>query len=145
MVLVVKNPTANAGDKRDAGLIPWRRESQLTPVFLPGESHGQRSLVGYSPWGSESQTWLKQLSTAAPHNQGQFWYQKSSMNLFAQLLPKVEGKGVPYWETVLHDPVILFFMSYSSFCSGLLWKDFYIIPLEYGSSVCLGHKGRFII
>ena len=31
--------------------IPWRKASQPTPVFLPGESHGQRSLVGYSPWG----------------------------------------------------------------------------------------------
>ena len=30
---------------------PWRREWQPTPVFLPGESHGQRSLAGYSPWG----------------------------------------------------------------------------------------------
>ena len=30
---------------------PWRRAGQPTPVFLPGESHGQRSLVGYSPWG----------------------------------------------------------------------------------------------
>ena len=29
----------------------WRREWQSTPVFLPGEFHGQRSLVGYSPWG----------------------------------------------------------------------------------------------
>ena len=30
--------------------IPWRRESQPTPAFLPGEFHGQRSLAGYSPW-----------------------------------------------------------------------------------------------
>ena len=30
--------------------IPWRREWQPTPVFLPGEFHGQRSLVDYSPW-----------------------------------------------------------------------------------------------
>ena len=30
---------------------PWRREWLITPVFLPGESHGQRSLAGYSPWG----------------------------------------------------------------------------------------------
>ena len=29
--------------------IPWSRKWQLTPVFLPGKSHGQRSLVGYSP------------------------------------------------------------------------------------------------
>ena len=55
--LVVKNLPANAGDARDAGFdpwvrkIPWRREWQLTPVFLTGEFHGQRSLVGYSPWG----------------------------------------------------------------------------------------------
>ena len=31
--------------------IPWRRKWQPTPVFLPGESHGWRNLVGYSPWG----------------------------------------------------------------------------------------------
>jgi len=31
--------------------IPWRREWQPTLVFLPGESHGQRHLMGYSPWG----------------------------------------------------------------------------------------------
>jgi len=31
------------------GKILWRRAWQLTPVFLPGESHGQRRLVGYSP------------------------------------------------------------------------------------------------
>ena len=29
---------------------PWRRAQQPTPVFLPGESHGQGSLAGYSPW-----------------------------------------------------------------------------------------------
>jgi len=38
------------------GKIPWRRKWQPTPVFLPGESHGQRSLAGYSPWGRKSQT-----------------------------------------------------------------------------------------
>ena len=31
--------------------IPWRRAWQPTPLFLPGEAHEQRSLVGYSPWG----------------------------------------------------------------------------------------------
>ena len=61
MVLVVKNPPANAGDRREAdliagsdpcvGKIPWRRAGQPTPVFLPGESHGQRTLAGYSSWG----------------------------------------------------------------------------------------------
>ena len=32
------------------GKIPWSRKWQLTLVFLPGKFHGQRSLVGYSPW-----------------------------------------------------------------------------------------------
>ena len=32
-------------------MIPWRREWESTPVFLPGKSYGQRSLVGYNPWG----------------------------------------------------------------------------------------------
>ena len=38
--------------------IPWRRKWQLTPVFLPGKFHRQRSLVGYSPLGHKSQIWL---------------------------------------------------------------------------------------
>ena len=37
---------------------PLEKEWQLTPVFSPGESHGQRSLVGYSPWGCKSRTRL---------------------------------------------------------------------------------------
>ena len=51
---VVENLPANAGDSRfDLWIakIPWRRKWQPTPVFLPGKSHGQRSLVGYSPRG----------------------------------------------------------------------------------------------
>ena len=38
------------------GKIPWRREWLPTPEFLPGESHGQRSLVGYGPEGKELDT-----------------------------------------------------------------------------------------
>ena len=39
------------------GKIPWRRKWQSTPALLPGKSHGQRSLIGYSPWGrKESDT-----------------------------------------------------------------------------------------
>ena len=64
MVLVVKNPPASAADVRDMGVIPGSgrspRGGKPTPVLSPGESHGQRSLVGYSPWGlrirRESQT-----------------------------------------------------------------------------------------
>ena len=43
------------------GKIPWRRKWQPTPVFLPGKSHGQRSLVGYSPWGREESDTTERL------------------------------------------------------------------------------------
>jgi len=50
VALVVKNLPAKAGDVRDLSLIPgwndpWRSTWQPTPIFLPGESYGQRSLV----------------------------------------------------------------------------------------------------
>ena len=53
---VVKNVPTSRRCKRCGfdpwvGKILWRRKWQPTPVFLPGESHGQRSLTGYSPWG----------------------------------------------------------------------------------------------
>ena len=39
--------------------IPWSRKWQPTPVFLPGEFHGQRSLKGYSPWSLEESDMTK--------------------------------------------------------------------------------------
>jgi len=43
--------------------IPWSRKWQLTPVFLPGKRHGQRNLVGCSPWGRKESDTAEQLST----------------------------------------------------------------------------------
>ena len=49
------------------GKIRWRRKWQPTPVFLPGESHGQRSLTGYSPEGcKESDTTEETKQAHAP-------------------------------------------------------------------------------
>ena len=48
------------------GKISWRRKWQSTPVFLPGKSHGRKSLLGYNPWGrDESNTteWLHPLTS----------------------------------------------------------------------------------
>ena len=53
VVLVVKHLPANAGDCRFhpwVWKLPWCRQWQPTSVFLPGKSHGQRRLAGYSPW-----------------------------------------------------------------------------------------------
>ena len=71
----MKKPPANAGDTRDTGSTPGSERSpevgngKPTPVFFPEESHGQKSLVGYSPWGhsqtrlsDEHFTWLRVIA-----------------------------------------------------------------------------------
>ena len=63
------------------GKIPWRRKLQPTPVFLPGESYGQRSLVGYSPRS------CKDLDTAAwlSMHQTEIWReQKKNLHLHGE-------------------------------------------------------------
>ena len=64
--LVVKNPPKCRKQGFDpwVGKIPWRRKWQPTPAFLPGKSHGQRSLAGDSPWGHKE-------SDATEHTQQQ--------------------------------------------------------------------------
>ena len=67
---MVKNMLANIGDTGDdlwVEKIPWRKKWKTTPVFLPGESHKQRILVGYSPWGhKESDTTEHTCTTKWP-------------------------------------------------------------------------------
>ena len=65
---VIKFQPANAGFDPGfspwVGKISWRKKWQLlTPVFLPRELHGQRSLVGYSPLGHKESDTTEQLST----------------------------------------------------------------------------------
>ena len=60
-----KESACNSGDLgRDpsVGKIPWRRKWQPTPVFLPGKSRGQRSLVGYNRWGCKELETTEQLT-----------------------------------------------------------------------------------
>ena len=66
MAQTVKNLLAiqETGFDPWVGKIPCRRKWQPTPVFLPGESHSQRSLVGYSSWGQEELDRTELLSTA---------------------------------------------------------------------------------
>ena len=60
VVLLVKNLPTSVEDIRDipwVEKIPWRRALQPIPILLPGESHGQRNLAGYSPYSwKESDT-----------------------------------------------------------------------------------------
>ena len=63
MTQTVKHPSTMRETRvRDLGWEdPWRRKWQSTPVLLPGKSHGQRSLVGYSPWGSKESDTTERL------------------------------------------------------------------------------------
>ena len=67
-----KDPTCQCRRRKRLGFnpwvgkIPWRRKWQPTPVCLPGESHGQRSLAGYSPWGRKESDTTWPLSTCWP-------------------------------------------------------------------------------
>ena len=60
-----KEPACNAGFDPRVQKIPWRREWLPTPVFLPGEFHGQRSLVGYSPQGHKKSDTTELLTLSA--------------------------------------------------------------------------------
>ena len=78
---MVKNPPANAGDFRRFGFDPRGGKTPLEKVkatrssVLPGEFRGQRSLVGYSPWGSQREshitetTWHAGMQTLRIHCQ----------------------------------------------------------------------------
>ena len=68
MTLGVKNPPASAGDTGDISSIPGSGRStegaawQPSLMFLPGESQGQRSLAGCSPWGHKESDTTERLS-----------------------------------------------------------------------------------
>ena len=63
MAQMVKCPSAmqETQVRSWVGKIPWRRERLPTPVFWPGEFHGQRSLVGCSPWSRKESDTTEQL------------------------------------------------------------------------------------
>ena len=67
-----KESTCNPRSRRRCGFDPWvrrilwRRKWQPTPVFLPEKSHGQRILLGYSPWGCKELDTIWELNMQAP-------------------------------------------------------------------------------
>ena len=78
---VGKSSAYNAGDPGSipgSGRFPWRKKWQPTPIFLPGESHGQWSLMGYSPWDCKESDMTEQLSTA---QQGSTVYHRKAYSI----------------------------------------------------------------
>ena len=66
---MVKEPPAMKVFDPRGRKIPWRRARQPTSVFLPGESHGQRSLAGYSPWGRKESDTTELVTHTQTHTQ----------------------------------------------------------------------------
>ena len=81
------------------GKIPWRRKWQPTPVFLPGESHRQRSLVVYGPWGCKelnTTEWLTlDFPQFIPNATSRSSYLKCDCNLFIFLLKNFYCSSLP--------------------------------------------------
>ena len=103
-----KESTCNAGDPGSipgSERSPWRRKWQPAPVFLPRESHGQRSLEGYSSWGHKSQTQLSK--TTYPflrHIFSSLFFFSSFLSIFVCLSvsPSVSLSHNNIWQFLCH-------------------------------------------
>ena len=119
--LVVKNPPCQCRRCEGFGFhlwvrkIPWSRKWHPSSVFLPGKFHGQRSLVGYSPWGHKESDTTEQLSFPFPFWPWSLWDLISPTKIEPTppalegevLITKLPGKplplGVPFkWESRGH-------------------------------------------
>ena len=91
------------------GKMPWRRKWQSTPAFLPGKSHGQRSLAGYSPCNCKESDMTEQLTqTYTDHKvekmftssikEKYLWCCRDSWELLdCKEIQPVHPKGNPFW------------------------------------------------
>ena len=76
------------------GKIPWRRKWHSTPVFMPGKSHGQRSLVGYSPWGCKR----VRRDLATEHARTQVFLKTLNVSsLECWLFTMIQTHTLPWW------------------------------------------------
>ena len=109
-----KESACNAGDGYNpwVGKIHWRRKWQPTSVFSPGELHGQRSLVDYSPWGCKELDTTEQLRLSLFYNLPPFWASlvaQTVKNLPVKQKTRVRSLG---WE----DPLEESMATHSSSC-----------------------------
>ena len=75
--------------------ISWRRKWQIAPVFLPGKSHGQRRLMGYSPWRHKESDMAKQLGMHAHTHAGAHTHTHTHTHTHWSLPPTTAPTLVP--------------------------------------------------
>ena len=119
---LVENPPTNAGDLGSipgSGSSPGEGKWQPTPVFLPGKSHGQRSLPGYSPWGCKR---VGHNLVTKPSPSPYPYYSESQATCWGKLYQNWEFsievlQSLPIW-TFLHivGPKRFLFMNESILC-----------------------------
>ena len=112
------------GFKSWVGKIPWRRKWQPSPLFLPGESHGQRSLVDYSPGGHKQ-------SDMTEHA----W--KENMKIFIAVLFLVVGS----WEII--------YMPITEIMGKMWWMEYNAViissRLDHKNMLLQGRKKNYTI
>ena len=79
-----------------AAVLLWRRQWHPTPVLLPGKSHGQRSLIGCSPWGHEESDTTERLTLTFHFHA----LEKEMATHSSSLAWKIPGTGDPGWAAV---------------------------------------------
>ena len=105
---MVKNLPTNAGDTREADLIPGLgispgvENSNSTLVFLPEESHEQRSLAGYNLWGHKEESDTNERLTLSLH----FLIYINYVSDFFEKLP-IQGSRFPVYPP-LHQHLLFF-------------------------------------
>ena len=103
---VGKESACKARDTGDAGSItgseraPGGEKRQPTPLLLPGKSHGQRSLAGYSPWGCKESDLTEQLSTHEETKKNLKLTVAPKPNLSYQLMVQNEKQSAGPWEII---------------------------------------------
>ena len=154
VALTVKNLPAMQKTRVDPWIrkIPWRRKWQPTSEFLPGESLGPRSLVGYSPWGRKSQTRLKQLSTHTHVPGGLCFLRKIISRVWIPLMQKATRPQKPHQIQSSQPHLVLGFVLGSSGgrltlpaeLAHLLWSPTYTAPYHWLPASCSSYSHRFI-
>ena len=110
---MVKNPPAKAGNAKRHRFhslvrkILWSRKWQLTPVFLPGKFHGQRSLAGSSPWGHKESDRLGDGTHTHTHTHTPLLIgpQPAQLWLVSAVFEEGEGNGTPLQYSCLENPM----------------------------------------
>ena len=103
MVLMVKNPLANAGNVKDVGLIPGSGRCTGVgngfplPVFLPGKFHGQRSPVGCIPWGCKESDMIEQVQFSSVQSLSRVRLFATPWTVAYQAPPSMEFPRQEYW------------------------------------------------